>query len=760
MELIIENLNQANQVENILNLIVEKVQQIIKVDRAFICRFYPEGTGKIIAAALTPHSQHILRKDIKNTYLVKNFNQGKIEIITDIEQANLIKSYKNFLQNFQVKANITVPIFQEKNLWGIFSVQECAQPRQWQEWEINFLQKLAMHLQFTLERIEIYQQIEYKKEREKALHKKIKNINKHLDLKNIFATAILEIADFLPADRVDIFEYIPDRDAWHNVTTNLVYGNLVEVFAGKISVENGKKITDKLQQFEIVEIDKNSIYILGEIANYAENLNGAYLLVPLYEENSFWGVLRLARTKHIYFWLNEEIELISILSEHLTLAIKKAEIYHKIERFSNSLERQVQANSIELKLAFDVEVTLKRITDKLRDNLDEIQIMQTAVQELAIVLGSKFCKAVLFEMQSGVVSVTYESDRILNYSLNNLIDQAVSPEIYNQLLQGNYCHFCCPNFAPDFSPVTILICPIFDKEEVFGSLGLIHNQSYHAFSDRDIRLVQQVANHCAIALRQSRLYQASQIHGKELQKLNLLKEDFLSTISHELRTPMANIKLATDMLKIILEKKEILAENSGKDNSGNINRYLQIIQDEYHREMSLINDMLQLSQLNAGTEPLSFTTIDLSIWINYIMEPYIKEINSKGQYLQVNIPEKLPPINTDVCALQRIVNELLNNACKYTPNGEKIMISAASNSQYWQLCFSNSGVEIDAKECDRIFDKFYRIPDRDPWKYAGTGLGLALVKKLVEYLGGNIRAFSTPGHITFILEFPSAASSV
>lgn len=753
MELIIENLGQANQLENILNIVVEKVQQLMKVDRAFVYRVYPEGTGKIIAAALTHNSQHILKKDIKNTYLVKNYNQGKIDIITDIEQVELTKSYKDFLQKFQVKANINVPIFYQKNLWGIFSVHSCTHPRQWQEWEINFLQKLAMHLEITLERIEIYQQIEYKKEREKALHRKIKNINKHLDLKNIFATAILEIADFLPVDRVDILEYMPDRDGWHNVTTNLVYGNLVEVFAGKIGLENGQKITDKLKQCEIVEIDKNSVYVLGEIANYSENLNGAYLLVPLYEENSFWGVLRLVRTQHIYFWLNEEVELISILAEHLTVAIKKAEIYQKIERFSNSLERQIQANSVELQLAFDVEVTMKRITDKLRDSLDEIQIMQTAVQELAVVLGSKFCKAVLFEMQSGVVSVTYESERTLNYSLSNLLDNAISPEIYNQILQGNYCHFCCQSFAPDFNTFTILICPIFDKEEVFGSLGLIHNQSYHTFSDRDIRLVQQVANHCAIALRQSRLYQISQMHGKELQKLNLLKEDFLSTISHELRTPMANIKLATDMLKIILEKKE-----TGADNAGNINRYLQIIQDEYHREMGLINDMLQLSHLNAGTEPLSFSAIDLSMWMNHIIEPFVKEINTKGQYLQVNIPAELPLVNTDVLALQKIVSELLTNACKYTPTGEKIMVSAASNSQYWQLCFSNSGVEIDAKECDRIFDKFYRIPDHDPWKYAGTGLGLTLVKKLVEYLGGNIRAFSTPGHITFILEFPSTAA--
>ena len=110
--------------------------------------------------------------------------------------------------------------------------------------------------------------------------------------------------------------------------------------------------------------------------------------------------------------------------------------------------------------------------------------------------------------------------------------------------------------------------------------------------------------------------------------------------------------------------------------------------------------------------------------------------------------------------------ELLHNACKYTPAGETIRITASqvegaealvpsTSSQQAQaavqICVSSTGVDIPPEEGERIFDKFYRIPKNDPWKHGGTGLGLALVKKLTERLGGSIHVVSGDGQTTFVL---------
>jgi signal transduction histidine kinase len=159
------------------------------------------------------------------------------------------------------------------------------------------------------------------------------------------------------------------------------------------------------------------------------------------------------------------------------------------------------------------------------------------------------------------------------------------------------------------------------------------------------------------------------------------------------------------------------------------------------------------------------TTIDLQTWIPHVVEPFLERARTQTQYLQVEVPSDLPSITTDLSSLERILSELLHNACKYTPANAAITVSAQyiPSSDGGEsdrppallvLQVSNSGTELLPSELSRIFDKFYRIPSNDPWKHGGTGLGLALVKRLVGHLGATIRADSANNHVTFTVELP------
>ncbi|WP_242033687.1 MULTISPECIES: sensor histidine kinase [Cyanophyceae] len=161
---------------------------------------------------------------------------------------------------------------------------------------------------------------------------------------------------------------------------------------------------------------------------------------------------------------------------------------------------------------------------------------------------------------------------------------------------------------------------------------------------------------------------------------------------------------------------------------------------------------------------LNLETIQLQEWLPESLEPFYERTENRQQHLQVDIAPDLPPLTSDPASLSRIVAELLNNACKYTPPGEwiRIMIrikAAMVGSQeprYASLVISvsNSGVEIPVSELPHVFDRFYRVAGADRWKQGGTGLGLALVQKLVDHLGGTIRVESTTNLTCFTVELP------
>jgi signal transduction histidine kinase len=134
-----------------------------------------------------------------------------------------------------------------------------------------------------------------------------------------------------------------------------------------------------------------------------------------------------------------------------------------------------------------------------------------------------------------------------------------------------------------------------------------------------------------------------------------------------------------------------------------------------------------------------------------LVTPFQERASQQEQTLHLELGEPLPPVLLENITWTRIINELLTNACKYTLPGEQIFVRAFATEDTVQVQVVNTGVDIPPSEHQRIFEKFYRIPQYDRWQYGGTGLGLALVKSLVERLGGQITVTSGDGQTCFTL---------
>ena len=257
-------------------------------------------------------------------------------------------------------------------------------------------------------------------------------------------------------------------------------------------------------------------------------------------------------------------------------------------------------------------------------------------------------------------------------------------------------------------------------------------------NSRDISERRLAEQHRLAAARTQQL----EVQMAELRKLDQLKDDFLSTVSHELRSPMANIKMAIQMLKIAptAEKRE---------------SYLRILENECCREAELINNLLDLQQLQVEDSSSLTETIALQNWVPRVLEAFYLRAEQRQQRFTLDLSPSVPSVTLHPSSLERILVELVNNACKYTPAGGEIVVKVRpGSSTSVKLSVTNWGAEIPPDQLTRIFDKFYRIPQSNPWQQNGTGLGLALVKKLVERLRGTINVQSQLGQTTFLVDLP------
>jgi len=471
--------------------------------------------------------------------------------------------------------------------------------------------------------------------------------------------------------------------------------------------------------------------------------------------NQIWGLLIIHQCSTEHPWHDWELALLQRLEMQLAVAIQQAELYQQVQQLNLDLEEQVRQRTSQLQKSLSSEAVLKRITDKIHDNLNESAILQTAVRELGLALNLIRCHASLYDLDQQTATVCYEYSASVLSSKGSVTEMGRFPEIYQPLLAGQPLQFCTPGVPTQVQSSMLVLCyPIGDDDQgVLGDLKLLSPRDY-GFDQRDLQLVQQVAKQCAIAIRQSRLYQAAQTQIRELEKLNRLKDDFLSTTSHELRTPLSSIKMSTQLMEALLRQ-------GGEPIPPKLERCLGILRDECDREITLINDLLLLQQLNAETQPFIPSTFKLQDWLPQVVQTFEETFQAHQQTCRLDLSSTLPSITTDLFMFNRVLGELLTNAYKFTPAGETITITAEfvesspiTPQPHLQLCLTNTGVAIAPHELPHIFEQFYRIPSHDPWKYGGTGLGLALVKRLTQYLGGSIRATSPPGQTCFTLTLP------
>ena len=229
-----------------------------------------------------------------------------------------------------------------------------------------------------------------------------------------------------------------------------------------------------------------------------------------------------------------------------------------------------------------------------------------------------------------------------------------------------------------------------------------------------------------------------------------LKSDFVSNVSHELRTPLALIRLYAETLEL-----------GRVSNPGKRQEYYEIIRKESERLTSLINNILDFSRIESGKKEYSFRETDVADLVRSTLESYRFEIEQNGFQFEEKIDNDLPQVWVDREAIARSLVNLVNNAVKYSATEKYLGVHLYRHNGGVNLEVVDHGIGIPEKEQPKIFEKFYRVCDPLVHNTKGSGLGLSLVRHIVQAHGGDVAVESEPGHGSkFIITLPVQTSEV
>ncbi|NEU83027.1 response regulator [Nostoc sp. UIC 10630] len=473
------------------------------------------------------------------------------------------------------------------------------------------------------------------------------------------------------------------------------------------------------------------------------------LVVPLICQQELMAVLALHQCSVPRFWGEDEVQLVLMVADQAALALSQAYAYEQVRALAKR------------------ESLINTITSAIRSSLDPQDIFAAITQQLGQALQVDGCVLSLWTEEDEFVECValYDSFQHLE-SLRRHSSPQASPApdnnhlsaqrlpysqssiqenpILQQMLQthepvviGNVSHspsdiqgFNLPLKMPARS---LMFVPLLADGKCIGSITLHEGKKVRQWLPSDIDLAKAVAAQAAIAVQQSHLYQKTRQQAERLLELDKQKTEFFQNISHEFRTP---ITLIQGPLESAVAAGEGLSYSQSAIALRNSRRLLR-----------LVNQLLDLQRLDAGRMQPSFHPCDLVEFVSQIVESFRPYCEKKRLHLATQLDE-CSPVYLDMEKFDKVVYNLLSNAMKFTPEGGTISVRLKSEQDRCILQVQDTGIGIVKEQIPHLFERFRQAEGSANRSYEGSGLGLALVKELVELHGGHVTVESVYGQGT------------
>jgi GAF domain-containing protein len=467
-----------------------------------------------------------------------------------------------------------------------------------------------------------------------------------------------------------------------------------------------------------------------------------FLAVPMLRDGIAIGTIGIARAAKPFS--DRQIQLVETFADQAIIAIANVRLLNELRQ---SLQQQTATADV-----------LKVIS---RSTFDLQTVLRTLVESAA-----RLCDADSATVARQKDGLFYRAEAYgFSPEFMELVrDVPVVPErgsiTARALLEGKVIHVADVLADPDYTFTeaqklgdfrTILGVPMLREGVPIGVLALTRSE-VRPFSERQIELVTTFADQAAIAIENVRLFDEIQDKSRQLEQASQHKSQFLASMSHELRTP----------LNAIIGLTEMMVTNAARFGTEKALEPLRRVNAAGTHLLSLINEVLDLSKIEAGKLELNPERVDLGRLIDEVIGTAGQLAEKNQNRLIVQAQENVGALNADSMRLKQILLNLLSNACKFTKEGEvTLRVRKVADGRDWVECaVSDTGIGLTAEQQAKLFQEFTQADSLTARRYGGTGLGLALSRKLARMMGGDVTVASEPGKgSVFTVRLPAGADT-
>lgn len=814
---ITRQIHQSLDLDRILQTTVTEVRQFLKTDRVLVFQLQPDGNGTVVAESVDAPWRSLLSSTIHDPCLaenylrfsrpnsishdpefaedyVKRYRQGQVTAIPDIHSSDINPCHIELLAQLQVKANLVVPILHDDRFWGLLIAHHCTATRLWQPLEIDLLKELATQMGIALRQAELYQQSQLElAERNQAEIALRESEQRYATLSQISPVGIFRtdvhgdclytnarwceltglspeaaqgkgwIGSLHPDDHDRIFaewyraaelnlpflsEYrfqTPDgRVSWvigQAIAERDVEGRLIGYVGTVTDITDRKQVENALQEsesrFRQLAENIDVVFWMKEVAeNRVSYVSPAYERLwglnpqELYERQQSWidyihsddreSIDKAFQTKAVDGLFDEEYRIILpngqirwVHDRCFPLRNQSGETYRFTGIAEDITDRKLAEDALRQSEEFN-----RRI---LESSSDCIKLFNLNGQLLYMNPGG-LC---MMEIDDLCPYINVDWASLWQEETRATIETAISTAKTGELtrFQG-----FCPTTKGTPKWWDVVVTPIFNTEgQVIQLLAISRDITDRKQSEMEREL----------------LLEQEQAARESAERANRIKDDFLAVLSHELRSPLNPILGWTKLMQ------------RRKLDTTKTNEALATIERNVKLQSQLIDDLLDVAKILRGKLSMNVVPVDLA----FTIEAAIDTVRTAAVAKEITLHAVLPQIGRvsgDSARLQQIVWNLLSNAIKFTPVKGQVEVRLERDGNQAKITVSDTGKGINPDFLPHIFESFRQEDASTTRQFGGLGLGLAIVRHLVEAHGGTIYADS-PGEgqgATFILQLP------